>query len=663
MTDTVVEEAPARPQSVRPPLPPWVRATLVPYLAAAALSVVAVTAILRLWRAVWSIPFAYGGDALGAAGIVKTTLLRGWYESQPDLGVPYGQHYHDIPFADDLHPLVVKVFGLFTSNWAVVFNLYYVLGYPLAAITGLWFLRRCGIRSWLAVPLAVLFSIAPYHLYRNEGHYFLGEYWAIPLGLGVALAVGRGEPIWGVRTTWPAFARDWPDGLRRVLGPVTGRGLATTLCLAITALDGAYYGVFLCVFLCGALLLAVVRDRDRRRAWGAVAAVATVLGVMLLAVLPDIIYTHLHPGADAMIRAQREAEVYAFKLSSLLLPAQGHPIHLLAELRSWYDTTYPVASEDPSLGFIGAIGFVFVMLAPFLFVARIRFRSSVGKDSSEGGERTAVVRHHRFDGTLIVLGFMCWAGFLAGTIGGFGTFISFFTASIRGWNRISIYLTLIGLAGTGVLIERRSFARFPASARRLAVPVLAVVVLLVGFVDQATARYVPSYQATAARYRSNVEFFDAVAAAVPHGSMIFQAPYVPFPEAGLGSFDNEQLAPYLTSNNGLRWSGGGFKGRPQVDWQGPLLKQPGAQLTKNLAIIGFAGVLVERDVTKDKGVALDAQLRPYTGPPVVVDPSGTWAFYSLLKVREQVEATMSPAERNAAASALVHFPMSVPTGS
>ncbi len=158
------------------------------------------TWMMRLWRANLRIPFRYDSDALGHAAHFKTILETGWYEYQPRLGVPYGQHYHDYPFSDDLHMAMAKILGWFTSDWVVAFNSYYLLTFLLCALTAVWFFRQCGLRPGWSVVLAVLFATAPYHFLRNEMHLFLSGYYLVPAGLVIVLWVARGEPVWRRRT-------------------------------------------------------------------------------------------------------------------------------------------------------------------------------------------------------------------------------------------------------------------------------------------------------------------------------------------------------------------------------------------------------------------------------------------------------------------------------
>ena len=97
----------------------------------------AVVLVLHLWDADLGIPFAGAGDALFFQMLVKDTLDHGWLLTNPDLGWPLGQQLYDYPVAgaDGLHVVAIKVLGLFSSNPAWVLNAYFLLSFPLVAIS------------------------------------------------------------------------------------------------------------------------------------------------------------------------------------------------------------------------------------------------------------------------------------------------------------------------------------------------------------------------------------------------------------------------------------------------------------------------------------------------------------------------------------------------
>lgn len=618
------------------------------YLAAAGLTAAAVGVMTRLWNADFSAPFHYRSDALGSAAHFKTTLETGWYENQPRLGVPYGQRYHDFPFSDDLHPAMAKLLGLLTDNWITAFNGYYLLTFLLCAVTAVWFFRVCGLSAAMTVVLAVLFAVAPYHFVRNQTHLFLSGYYLVPPALVLVLRAARGERLWGRR-----------PGVGRLRSVLTGRGAGTVLILALLVWDGVYYAIFAGCLLVAAALLAMARYRDRRRLGGAVAGAAVLIGCYGLALLPDLLYSLRH-GSDgaAFVRVPKDAQTYGLRFSQLVVPAPGHPFGPFAAFRAWFDDRYPPVAEYPALGLLATIGFLLLLAAGLGAMVKGR-RWAV--DPGAGSRRD----------TVRLLSALTWVALLTATSGGLGLFASMAITGIRGWNRMSIVIALLALAGLGLGVEAalarvaRRFARragtrsgpgrwSPATVRaQRAIPgVTAALVLVVGMADQSIASAVPDLADTASFY-SDRTFFGALQADLPAGSSVFQLPYRPFPESPIinDTTDSDQLRPFLNTTT-LRWSAGGIRGRPQTDWPDLVANESTANMTHDLAVAGFAGILIDRYATDDGGRSLEADLEPYTGAVRSTSPEGRWSYLSLDKISAQLRLTMSPAARAREAAAI-----------
>ncbi len=600
------------------------------YVAVTALTAVVVVFMLRLWRATWTAPFYYSGDAVASLGHVKTTIQWGWYEYQSNLGAPYGQRYHDFPFSDNLSLVVIKAWTPFISDAALAFNLYYVLCFFLISWAALWFFRRVGVSRTFAVVLAVLYAVAPYHFMRNENHYFLSVYFTAPLALGLILDVIRGQPLW--------TGRRGATGVRRIL---LGRGAAHALLLMVVASTVAYYAVFAGILLAVAGLAALIRTGNWRRFFGAVVAGLVLVATLLLNLLPDLLYVREQGGSQGAVgRPVGDAEVYSLKLTGLLLPAPGHPLPLFARARDWYDRNYPIASEQPALGIICAVALVLLVSYSMVRIAQ-RPRPVLDPAAAER------------DRTMGFLGFLVLAAFLFATTGGLSSVMSFATDLIRGWNRMSIFMSALLLAATGLFlmgIAQRLGQRLAGRARpswsRAIAPVMAAALLVVGVADQSIAAGRPDYAGAKASWDNEVTFVHQIEATVPPQSMIFQLPFIPFPEVppvfAAASQDVLRLSLHSTT---LRWSGGGLKGRPQTDW--PLLmsqEAPGAMVT-DLAKLGFVGIVVDRFATPDNGAALETGFRPLTGAPLFTSPDGRWSFLSLQRQDASVAASMTDQER------------------
>ncbi len=595
---------------------------------AVAASVVA-TFALQLWSARLDVPFEYTGDGLSTAAHIKTVLETGWYESQSLLGAPAGQVFHDFPTADNLHMVAARIIGFFTSDFAVAINVYYLAGFPLAALTALWFFRKVGISAPLGVALAIVFSIAPYHFQRSEGHLWLASYYIVPLSLGLVWISLRGDRLWG-----PAAGR--PRGLGHLTGP-TGR---TALIVALTGTAQSYYAVFFLILLAFAGLARLVMSRDWRPFWQAASAGAATVVAMLANMLPDMIYGWIHGANPAALgRSHAEAEIYALKLSQLLLPWPGHRIGILRSIREKYDSTYPLPSEHPALGLLAAVGLV----ALFLVVAYAA---------------TSFRRPDRLDPRLNAvagLGGLVFVSFLFATFGGLSTLVSFATTSLRGWNRMVILIALLCLAGLGLLVDRllERLARSRGERGRLLLGLgAAALIVVVGFIDQTPADLRTKYAQTAAQFDADDAYFRSLDDRVDAGAMVLQLPYLPFPEyaTATGILSNDVLIPYLHTHD-IRWTGGGIKGRPASDWTGTLGAYDG-RLAEVAAATGAAGVLVDRAALLDHGATLDAELREALGAPLA-SADGRWAFFDLSAAADRLAEELSTSERAELAALLV----------
>src|SRR3954467_15517640 len=120
---------------------------LAAYAGAAAVSMLAATFLLDLPRADLRVPFEYRGDAFLYSAVIKSTLEHGWFWTNPSLGAPGVLQLYDYPNVahESLHLLLLKAMGLFTHDWGLLLNLYFLLGFPLITLTAMATLRRCRV--------------------------------------------------------------------------------------------------------------------------------------------------------------------------------------------------------------------------------------------------------------------------------------------------------------------------------------------------------------------------------------------------------------------------------------------------------------------------------------------------------------------------------------
>ncbi len=601
----------------------WVRSDAALYALVALITTVLATTALELWRADFGVPLAYWGDAIPVGAHFKTVIETGWYEYNPLLGAPYGQTYNDFPTADNLNFIAAKILGWFISDWTVAVNVYFVIGFPLAAITATWMFRTLGISRAMTLALAPVFALAPYHFIRGVGHLFLASYFVIPLSLVIVMRVILGRRIWGWRETPNRWARPF------------GRGAGTLAILALTATAQTYYAVFFLLLLAFAGIVSLIARRDWRRFWGAAIAGGVTFVLVTVNMLPDMIYAWVN-GANptGLERGHAEAEIYALKLSQLLLPWPGHRIGFLRSIREQYDASYPLQSEFPALGAIAAAGLV----ASFLFLAYAAARAGRFRIRDPHLRRAAAII-----GSVAALLFVA---FIFSTVGGLSTILSFVTTSLRGWNRMSIYMAALALITVGVLLDLAIRAvvrrgRLAGLGRTVLAGGIAVVLLGVGFVDQTPADAGRDYGPTAERFHADRAWFREVQTAAGEGATIMQLPYQSFPEdtGPTGVLGSEVLIPYLQTE-GIAWTGGGIKGRPRAEWTDVVGSQYTPEQIAALAVAaGMTGIHVDRaSLTDEARRDLESGLRAALGAPLE-SADERYAYYDLSPLAAAVRAT------------------------
>ena len=606
------------------------RSAIAPYLATAFIAVLALVRILKLWRADLRVPLSISWDALLTQMWVKGVCEHGWYLHNPDLGAPGGMDMHDFSMADNLHFLLLKLLGAATGDWAVAFNVYYLCGFPLAAVTALFAMRRFRVSWQSGIVVGLLYAFLPYHFERNLNHLFLASYYLVPLAVVVVVWLMLG------RLRWPACGlpraghkgRDYHHELQADhkgrdyrAKPRTGqedgnggadrrRFWASVLVLILTTSAGVYYAFFTCYLLLVAALGAALHQRRLQPIGvGALLISVTAVGV-LLNISPSLIYWRQNgTNPEVAKRPVDDAEFHGLKIGQLLLPAAEHRVKKLGELRQRYDRLVLSDGEKrgATLGIVGSAGFLFLL-------GMLLYRRG------GGGNRL-----------LEALAALNVFAVLLATIGGFGSLFSLLVSpSIRGYNRLSIFIALFCLWAVGVLLDRLAnwwAARGrPAWQFHAALATLAVL----GLIDQTGRGRVPDYAALQAQFAGDAEFVAQIEQRLAAGAMVYQYPYFRFPEFpkshALGEY--ELFRPYLHSRH-LRWSYGAMKGRPADLWQRELIAEPLECQIATLTEMGFGGLTIDRFGYADLAAELEHRLRGLLRQSPLVSPDGRMSFFIL----------------------------------
>jgi len=566
--------------------------------------------LLGLWAEGFGTPISYAGDTVSMSAIIKGIAEHGQPYENPSLGAPSGGQMYDFPGADLAHVALLWLISRFTVEYAVVLNVFSLLTYPLIALAAAWAFRRLGFSRVSALAFSILYATIPFHQSRVTVHQYLSAYWVVPLAVAMIATV-----VFDARSQLGA-----PPERRFA-------GLPVWAWLVVLAMGtcGVYYAFFGVVLTMAAALVAAYTTRDVRRLLPAAAVIVATIALLGLQYLPSYLFwQQAGNNSTAELRQPGEADFYALRMSQLVFPVIGHRYSEFAAAKaSLRDSLTTIGlrdiAYDSSLGVVGVVGF-FTLL---FWLMTSAFRPPPRVDNDTPAKLSVLVA----------------VAFLLATVGGVGGLIAFAGfPQIRGYDRITPYIAFMSFGAVAWFVDAaiQRFSRDAPPTRllvRFALAVAALSFLVVfGLWDQTTPATKPQYSVIRAEFEADRAFVAAAENLLPEGAMVFQLPYVGFPETGpvVETAGYDPLRLYLHSKT-LRWSAGAFKGRGDATWQEDVSGHPVQRMVAEVADTGFAAIVVDRHGYKDRGTMLESELTSALGVtrPAAASPDGRYALYLL----------------------------------
>jgi len=628
---TIVEDPPrleATAEPVPPPAWPWWRTALAA-LGVGLASVAIAAWALQLWHADLALPLRYSpvDDTKFYLALVKDIVNGGWWPHTAHLGAPYGSQLLDFPQGgDNLNLALIWLLGRFSSNAALVTNLFYLLSFALASISCYAVLCLLGVSRSAAAVAALLFSLLTYHFFRGESHLLLSAYYAVPLSCYLFLRLVEGRALLRTR-----------PGATGPLRWCSGTTAATVAICLVVGSESLYYATFAAVMLVGGALGALLARRGRVAIGGllAVALIALTLGANLA---PSLIYQARHGTNSQIARSPAQDEAHGLKLTNLVLPAPNGRIGVFNRASNRYDNAVSPGYCEAcyaSLGTVGTIGFGWLALCALAAL--------VGASGALGARPLA---RRASAGVLIA--------FAVASLGGLSSLLEFFvTPDIRGWNRMSVFIAFFCLLAVALLLDMLGTRLRRRRGGVVWASLALVAVLAFGVFEQTSNYFVPDYAIDSAEYHSDAAFVQAIQATLPRGALVFQLPYVPYPEGYPRVVDDQAVTSYATSYEQLRgylhsttlgWSYGAMKGR-SADWSAQLAAKPVALAVTAAAAAGFDGLWVEPDgYSVTRAPELLHNVESLLGQVPMVSGLGDLWFWDLRPFAQRLRATHSPAQ-------------------
>ena len=555
-------------------------------------------AFLGFWRisgVSWSdIGGLWGrSDAIVEYSMAKTqsSSILGFFD--PNLGYPHGQDWTHFPVLDPANRIELSLLTTFLDPVTAV-NVLLVASFPLIAILMYAALRNLHVLRSLAVVGGVSLALVGYHF--DYEHPFLGNYWAVPVGIVWLSVLANADSVLAQRYR------------KRT---VAGVGL---LAAVAVGLHNPQYTVFLSIVGVVAVLIA----RNRNAGSLHVFLRAVILATPALTLLAWLAIGRLSQTVPAVTsstdRPLIDSYVWAGKFVSLLtVPGDS----ILSGLP--FNQDLLTAQEIADVTGVSTLQSAPVVAATILVLVLVV---------------TFIVRSQRPDGAdhvftdssrpWVAMWLVAASLFVTGAMG--LVFSALVYPQVRGWARIAVVLAALALTAalifvSGIFRQRKSHT---CTKQKVGFVALAGLVTVV-FLDQFTATY-PMVQdsKTLPALRGLLDWTEEQPGT---GCPILSIPVMAFPEAlpPGRTLAYDQLLPYLAGVPGP-FSYGAVRGQLGSRWTDHLAVQP-ADLAQQAAAEGFCAILVDVDGLTTDSPSLE-QYERVLGP-AASSALDRWFLFSL----------------------------------
>lgn len=515
--------------------------TFLSYISVGILSTVIILVTFKIFEIDLSIPLNYRRDAYVHYNFAKNIEETGWWLTNPKLGAPLVQKLYDFPLSENINLLIIKLLILVGFNWVMSINIFYILTYPLTALVSLWIMKKFEISDLIAIPLSIIYTFTPFHLFRGVDHLFLSAYYLLPLSILVAYKLSIKD------------LKHYPLLLLYVI---------------LLGSAGAYYTFFSAIVIGTGFVIGLLDNlKDKKFILKGLATLFLLVFTFILNISPSLTHDYKYGrNYNVTVRPPSHTERYGLKLTQLILPIENHNFDLFNKIRKKYKI-YGLGSitnenQYSSLGTVTSMSFILLLFWSIFKPNKIEFPSKI-------------------EDKLDVFGKLNLVSLLYATIGGLGLIVSvYFISVFRSLNRISILIAFISLAAGGLVLEN-----FEKRRKLIVLAVWAASVF--SLYDQISPGTMRNFINDPDDYSNIVEFSQTIEQKVGKGGMVFVLPYHTYPEG-----DDRHVVKYSLITNNISWSAASSSWRSSNYWQYNISKLDAESILNKIIKQGFNGLLV-----------------------------------------------------------------------
>lgn len=609
------------------------------YLLTFMISLIAFYFVMELWNRDLTIPFVYVEDGLGPLLEIKTLA---------DGGDVYHYNYYNAPFNEtelygvkgyNLYLIVFKIFLIFTDSIGLVENIFYILTFPLTAVTMLMVLKKINVKDEIALIGSILYSFLPYHFLRNEMHLFFATYIFIPLVSYAIILLYNDNVYDGDLLTF----RELNKSIFR-----KDKFIAIAGCFLLGASD-IYNSFFAAIIIGFAGVVSTIKYKKKRNLYYMFVLLMALIIPILVNVMPALIYSaNSDIGHFASNRGLNDIDRYGLRISQMLMPITDHRLSFLADLREQFDNagfSNLLESNMNSLGLFMSLGLVIGLIVLFFTKWQDDIVSSAAQIN-----------------VFIIL--------LSG-IGGFNIFVAmFFTYYIRAYCRIIVFIAVFSNIITCIclskLVEYSGEKPFKIMKKIHIGGIICIALLILGVLDQTSTSYasstdfdyVKSWDSTLdeldMKWNNDKKFISEIEKICSEDAMIFEMPILSYAEMENNVFRNglphtdRFMRPYLHSKT-LYWSYPYVNGANSYAslWNVTIDSLSVRKKMEAVTFAGFEGVYVDTySLSEKQAKLLIKQLSNILSDEPIVSDDGELFFFSLKNFTEEMKADYTEASWN-----------------
>jgi phosphoglycerol transferase len=563
------------------------------------------TIIIKPWQIDFSLPlFSYHYDNIAFHFFVKTIIDNEGFNINKFVGLPYGFNLFDYPINSDLsYIIILKLFSYISDNVFIVANYFFISGFLLISATSFIALRAIGIEHFIALIIAILYSFLPFHFYWNTYHAFNSYYYIIPLLVMIC--------VWILQNRISVFSYK-----NKQLSLNFNYEFYVSLVIALfMAISGVYYAYYSCIMLIFVWMIKIIKNEKNNSIIPLLIAIILIISFYLQ--IPSFQYWNEFGSNKALIRRSAfESDVFGLRLIYFLLPIENHYLKYLSNIKELFNNFMQWENSAQSLGIIGSIGFVFLLL--WLLVKNHSNQNLLLQKTL-----TRFALNFKDQDLISNLASLNILSLLFASAGGLVMFISISFPFIRSHARFSVIIAFLSLLTIAVLLN--SYAKKIKS--KFIFNLFLMIILIVGIFDQIG---VTKFENQNAEIISNdQEFVKKIEELLPKNSAVFELPLINFPEGS--TYD--MIRPYLISKQ-LKWSAPTIYKRESSLWQEKIIKKDFKHFIASLKAAGFSGIYIDRTQyirlhKIEKLQKLERQLEIISIAPKIISNNNQLIFFAI----------------------------------